>query len=193
MLPAPAAPIAARRSVLPGELSLSGFLALLAVVLVLVVVSLPRLRGIALQENEADARDTAAYLARALPRFDAGAEPPSVAEVLEVSEHPGGLTDAVLLEEGEILERHGYLFEVVRLPVEWTLASAALPWSTPSAARPPLAVRAWPRRHGSTGATAFVFTSAGGRFAHPNRPARWAGLEQRASFPDAGSGWRPVP
>jgi hypothetical protein len=192
MLAAPAAPPPARRT-LPGGLSPSGSLALVAVVLVLVVVSLPRLRGIALQENEADARDTAALLARALERFEAATQPPSVAEVLASSEHPAGLADAELLEEGRLLRRHGYLFEVVRLPIEWQVAGAALALGPCASAGSPLAVRAWPWCHGSTGATAFLFTGGGGRFAHANGPARWSGPEQPSAALEPCNGWRPIP
>ena len=105
-------------------LSLSGALSLLAVVAVLVVVSLPRLRGLALQENEVDARGTALMLARALrgiePRPD---RKPALRELLRRPELRG-LADVEVLAEGTLLRRHGYLFEVTCLSPAMTAPAA---------------------------------------------------------------------
>ncbi len=95
-----------------GALSLSGAISLFAIVAVLVVISLPRLRGLALQENEVDAQGTAQILARALPGLEAKAcRKPSLRELLR-SPELHGLGDAELLAGGSVMRRHGYLFEV---------------------------------------------------------------------------------
>src|SRR5262245_51531649 len=100
------------------SLSLSGALSLLAVVAVLIVVSVPRLRGLALQENEGDARGTAQALARALAALEARpSRPPRLADLLETGELRG-LGDVELLAGGRVLRRHGYLFEITCLSPE---------------------------------------------------------------------------
>src|SRR5688572_463239 len=76
-------------------LSFSGALSLAAVVLVLVVVSVPRLQDLARQENEADARVTAELLARALRTLPAASEP-SLRDLVRRPELSGGLSDAEL-------------------------------------------------------------------------------------------------
>jgi hypothetical protein len=98
-------------------LSASGTVSIGAIVSVLVFVSVPRLRGMALHENELDARATAQALARNLSAEEAhlcGA--PTIASLLRADELSRQLADVELLEGGRLLRRHGYVFEVVALP-----------------------------------------------------------------------------
>jgi len=191
MSPAPACspPVRLR----PG-LSPSGSFCLLAVIAVLVVVSLPRLRGIALQENEVDARATAALLAHEVARLSAEDGPPPIAELVRSSGLSLTLSDVELLEDGALLRRHGYLFQLVRLPLSLSFACATL---TPDTDPRPsgLAVRAWPWKHGATGSAAFLVTEAGAVYTHPNQPVRWEGVAGRETHVPGGcmSGWRPLP
>jgi hypothetical protein len=168
-----------------GGLSLSGALSLLAVAAVLVVVSLPRMRGLALAENEVDASATAQLLAAALSADEAAeGAPPSWREFLARPELAGVLSDGELVAEGTLLRRHGYLFELTRLAPGRSSAS--------SSARTELAVRAWPWAHGATGEATFLATAGGAHLVHPNESPCWQGLA--AAGVDLGSlaGWRPL-
>ena len=144
----------------PG-LTLSGGLSLAAVLAVVVVVSLPRLRSLAVQENEADARATAEILAGALEELPA-TRLPTLQELLQSSEL-ASLDDAELLAQGTLLRRHGYLFEVTRLTADGRPALGG-EGSGPAHAR---AVRAWPWAHGRTGVETFLVPVGG-----PPRDAR---------------------
>lgn len=170
-------------------LSLSGSLCLVAVAAVLVAVSLPRLRGIALQENEVDARAMALLLGLELGRLPAVGAPPAIEDLVQSSKEVRALADVELLEEGILLRRHGYLFELSRLPTSLWLAYAFL---TPAGDRSRVAVRAWPWKHGATGGAAFLVTGAGRIYVHPNSPPLWEGM--RARTPDVpDSGWLLLP
>jgi hypothetical protein len=183
---------ATERHRLPGGLSPSGALSLLAVVAVLIVVSVPRLRGIALQENEVDARATAQLLAGAL-RGEAPGAAPSLRELLQRDELSGALSDAELLASGRILRRHGYLFELTRLPLGLSLAASPLLFlrPEPAALGPMPAVRAWPWKRGSTGAASFLVTSAGATLVRSDLP--WEGPDDAGAAIDGVAGWQRVP
>jgi hypothetical protein len=144
--------------------------------LVVVLVSLPRLRRFALRENETDA----ARMLRVLW---------SEAETQGVRLHPGVLgalfgpgtglqnrsEDVELLDDGR-LRRHGYLFDVVE------------------DARGRTFIGAWPWEHGRTGLGAFSIDERGlvgcvneaGTFSGPARPPTCADLENAR-------GWRALP
>lgn len=177
-----------------GPISLSGAFSLLAVVAVLVVVSLPRLRGLALQENEVDAKSTARSLANALREL--GSSPARKPALRELLRRPGllGLGDSELLAGGQVMRRHGYLFEITCLPPTITAASApaALLGGEPAALCGLLAIRAWPWDHGTTGRVAFLVTQKGGTLAHPNSGAGWEGVEARGATLESLAGWRPA-
>lgn len=168
-----------------GGVSFSGALSLLAVAAVLVVVSLPRLRGLALAENEVDASATAQLLAVAL-RADEAANgaPPSWRELLARPELASVLSDGELVGAGTLLRHHGYLFELTRL---------ATGRSDAPGARTELAVRAWPWAHGATGEATFLATAGGTRLVHANESPCWQGLA--AAGADLGSlaDWRVLP
>jgi hypothetical protein len=177
-----------------GGLSLSGASSLVAVVAVLVVVSVPRLRRLALQENEADARTTSQLLARALnecKRRDAHL--PAMHELLHAPLLEGTLADAELLEHGTLLRRHGYLFEVTQLGPELALPDAVLAVlrgdGSPLADLP--AVRAWPWAYGDTGESAFLCTCTGASLKHANSPPKWEGLASAGAILDDPRGWSP--
>jgi len=176
-----------------GPISFSGALSLLAIAAVVLVVSVPRLRGIALLENEADAVGTAQLLARALQALDA--KPRSSPSMRELLRRPElrGLDDAELLAEGRVLRRHGYLFEVTCLSPAVTApaAPACILSGEPAALCGLLAIRAWPWEHGTTGLAAFLATQKGGRLVHPNTAPGWEGLGAAGATLVSPEGWRP--
>jgi len=187
-----ATPAPARR--LPGGLSPSGALSLLAILGVVVVVSLPRLRGIALQENEADARATAQLLAHELRLFadDARADVPELGELLRRSSLAPALSDVELVSGGSLLRRHGYVFEIVRMPAALQLCNA--PLLAPSAAPvADLGIRAWPWRCAATGVTTFLVSETGVAYAHPNEPPLWEGPHRPPPLADSLAGWAALP
>ncbi len=127
---------------------------LAAIVVAVTAVSLPRLRSLALRENELDA---AALIARLGERM--GKTPSATLESLV---GPGSalrreLEDAQWLEDSQQLRRHGYLF-----------ALQTGPGSAP-------VVLAWPWRHGQSGFAAFAWTSSSGVLGHPNRAGQFSG------------------
>ena len=185
---------------LPGGLTISGALSLLAVTAVLVVVSVPRLRDLAVAENEADARATAQLLAEAL-RGSAtssaearGDREPGLRELLRRPELTGALGDSELLEHGTLLRRRGYLFEITRLTPLLSLPStpASLLCGQSGGLHGMLAVRAWPWAEG-TGEASFLVTAEGATFVAPT-PCR-SSLGLGAAGADLGplEGWRRVP
>jgi hypothetical protein len=176
----------------PGGLSAAGFFSLVAVLAVLVVVSVPRLRGLAVRENEADARQTAELLVAALRRMEL--EPGEVPAMREVTRRPElarVLSDADLLAEGRLLRRHGYLFEVTCVNPPLSLAApAALLTGSGAELLQAIAVRAWPWAHGATGETAFLVTAGGARLRHANADAQWEGTSAAGTRLHDLSGWR---
>jgi hypothetical protein len=171
-------------------LSLSGALSLVAVLAVLLVVSVPRLHGIAVQENEADAKATAALLARALAP---GGPAPSLRELLRRKDLAGLGAVAEVLAQGKLLRRPGDQLEVTPLAPAGAAPGAPLGLlvNARGALAPVRAIRAWPWRHGATGRAAFLVTSGGALLAHPNT-AGSQGLEGAGRDLASLAGWRPV-
>lgn len=170
-------------------LSGPGAVSIAAVVTVLVFVSLPRLSGLARHENESEARATATYLARSLAARSAqpgGAA--SIADLVGDDAFARDLADSELLEGGRLLRRHGYLFELVRLPAE--SPGTALDPAAPAVEPAPRAIRAWPWRHGSTGGAALLATANGALYLHPNTPPLWEGPRPRQAWLADWDGWR---
>ena len=139
-----------------GGLSTADHLTLLAIGVVVLLVSLPRLRRFALRENELDAIQSLRVLAG-----DAAARPEVVASgglgaLLATSErHASRLSDLEVLDDGR-LRRHGYLLDAVESESgHWVL-------------------RAWPWEHGRTGLGAFVATAEGVRGTTTDQ-GRWSG------------------
>ncbi|MFN0007535.1 MAG: hypothetical protein ACKVXR_06460 [Planctomycetota bacterium] len=146
-------------------------LALIAIVVVL--VSLPRLRRFALRENETDAiamlRILAVDAIANREALDAG----GLSALLAASTgHRVRLEDVEVLDDGR-LRRHGYVFESVRDAED----------------RPVLL--AWPWDHGRTGVAAFAVEPGGPVLGLPNGDGRFTGL---ASPPrDMTDPWRVIP
>lgn len=181
---------------LPGGLSISGALSLLAVAAVLVVVSVPRLRDLAVAENEADARATAQLLAstlRASPK-SADGRGPSLRELLRRPELDGALEDSELLERGTLLRRRGYLFEVTRLAPVLSLPStpASLLCGESGGLHGMPAIRAWPWAHG-TGEASFLVTAAGATLVLPDSSPDALGLGAAGADLGPLEGWRRAP
>ena len=161
-------------------LSASGAVTLVAVVAVLFVISLPRLRSFARSENERDAFHTATLIAQELETGPEAPELPLLEEV--IADLLRRLPDSELLEAGHVLRRHGYVFQLRRLapppPPEGVVLAAE------ASTEPLLAVHAWPWRHGHTGFLTFVALADGRIFRHPNPDGRWSGPD-----PATASGW----
>ena len=182
---------------------------LFAIGLLLVIVSLPRLRVLAREDNQSDAFEIALTLYRALE-----ANPELVPELaagssldLLVARSPvlrKRLEDVELLDEGRRLRCHGYLFDVVRTDGFSNSTEADGPGGPGSSERAGssalLVVRAWPWHHERTGRAAYVVTPTGEILEHENHDGRFGG-EERApaadllSAPEGSAreaGWRSV-
>lgn len=156
-------------------------LTLVAVAALVVLVTLPRLRSIALRENELDAIRTLQLLAgelsdlRAPEALAAERAPRSVAGLLAGNPALARRLPDVDVLDGGRLRRHGYLFELV----------------TDRDGRPGL--RAWPCAHGATGLGAFLFAPGEGLLGNPNEAARFSGPERPPGLDLSDpSGWRSI-
>jgi hypothetical protein len=158
-------------------LSFADHMTLVLIGLVVVLVSLPRLRRFALRENETDA----ARMLRVLW---------TESEAQGVSLHPGILgalfgpgtglqnrsEDVEVLEDGR-LRRHGYLFDVVESPAgEANIA-------------------AWPWEYGRTGLGAFSISASRGVIANENASGLMSGPLRAPDGMElaAARGWRALP
>ena len=143
---------------------------LFAVAALLVLVSLPRLQAFARGENEDDAAGLMRRLGRGLAALTAGETVTDIEGLVQGAGIERGLDDFEWLEDGAVLRRHGYLFDVASDGGKVVL-------------------RAWPWSHGRTGRAAFVATGDE-LLRHENRDARWSGRE-RPPRQDTG-GWAAV-
>jgi hypothetical protein len=185
------------KSALPAAilgLSPGGFLSLAAVLAVLVVVSLPRLHGLALRENQGDARTTVEVLARALNELAPEERGLPLLEVARRTRVERTLRDAEWLEDGRVLRLHGYLFERCSLPATGVDSVEKVALSAGTGQEPlAAAVRAWPWSD-ATGQTVFVATTDGRVRAHDNEAATWGGLGSRPNLPaPLDPAWREAP
>lgn len=156
-----------------GAMRLSSAATLVAVGVVVLVVSLPRLRDFALRENEEDARLVVERLATILSGEVQAAERRNVEELVRtVPGFPRQFEDAEFLDGGARMRRHGYLFEV-------------------GAAADGTLVRAWPWQHRKTGFSAYAWTPEHRLVAHPNADGGWSGREAPPRMA-SGAGWRDV-
>lgn len=145
------------------------------------LVSLPRLRSIALAENELDAVRTLELLGRELERGSAaGLAPARIGALLA---EPGALRrrlgDLELFADGRFALRHGYLFELQNDPRAEPLLCA------------------WPLQRGSTGRAAFLWRPGEGVSLHSNPDGAgrtaWSGLERPPTLhPASAAEWRRV-
>lgn len=150
-------------------------LTLAAIGVVVVVVTLPVLRGFGLRENELDALRMLRALA-AEPASAAVNRPSSLAELAA-----GDLVLRKRLEDLETLpdgrlRRHGYIFDVLLLaPGEPML-------------------RAWPWEHARTGRGAFVWTPSRGLLGYRNVDGRFSGARAAPEPEDVDAGgWVSMP
>jgi len=158
-------------------LSLVDAATLLLIGVVVVLVSLPRLRRFAIRENETDAVSMLRVLAAdALASGEAIAAGELSGLLAASSEHRVRLEDVEVLEDGR-LRRHGYVFEAVR----------------GTDGRPVLL--AWPWEHGRTGLGAFAVEPGGPVLGLTNEDGRISGPENPPPLPPRGprAPWRAVP
>jgi len=139
---------------------------ILGILLLVVLVTLPHLRSLAIHENEIDALRTLGVLGG--EAFAAESAPP--ARLGELFTPESGLerrlADTHVLEDGRLLLRYGYLFELVE-------------------GQDGRGVRAWPVEHGRTGHGAFWLDADRGLHGSSNREARWSGVERPPTPADA--------
>lgn len=170
---------AARLGVVLERIPSADRLTIASLLLVVAVVSIPLLRTHALRQNELDALRTLAALSAPLHgTAQAGPRPATLGQLL--AGHPGllrRLSDAELLDEGRLLRRHGYLFDLA-------------PAHGPGKAAEPV-LRAWPWSYGRTGLGAFLLERPGEVLGHPNRGSSWSGLAAPPRpIPGRLEGWR---
>jgi hypothetical protein len=151
-------------------------LALIA--LVVVLVSLPRLRRFALRENETDAIRMLRVLSDdALGNGEALASGNLAALLASSADHHVRLEDVEVLDGGR-LRRHGYVFAGLE----------------PVAGR--FVLIAWPWEHGRTGLGAFAIEPGGEPLGLPNSDGRFSGPGSPPPPPPPSPGeddaWRPV-
>ncbi|MCZ6597903.1 MAG: hypothetical protein O7B99_09715 [Planctomycetota bacterium] len=130
------------------------------------MVSLPRLQAFARGENEDDAVRLMRRLGRGLAALTAGETMTNIEALVQSAAIQRGLDDFEWLEDGAVLRRHGYLFDVAS-----------------DGGR--VVLRAWPWSHGRTGRAAFV-ARGDELLRHENRDARWSGRERPPSSGDGG-------
>ncbi len=174
--------------------SLNGLVTLLAIAAVLVTVSVPRLRGFALQANERDALATSRLLARALQRVELGPDA-SIRQLVEEAQLGRLLDDAEYLQAGSLLRRHGYLFRLTQAPPPLHLTGSGRTVLAGEAPDPACVILAWPWDSGRTGGSALAVFPAGPALGCANEGGRWSGPEL-GSLLDRGRGWddwRPIP
>jgi hypothetical protein len=163
------------------RLPFADYLTILAIVAVVVVVTIPRLRGFAVRENETDAIHMLRALAMQPARSGHDQDVNDLAHA--VARDPAmlhRLEDVECLEDGS-LRRHGYLFDM-------TMLRQGEPM-----------LRAWPWNHGQTGNDAFVWTPQRGLLWHANADGRFSGPGYAPGAADidtrslAASGWARIP
>jgi hypothetical protein len=131
-------------------LSAVDYLTLFLIGLVVVLVSLPRLRRFALRENELDAIALLEDLGHDMAEFGEGLPAGGIVALLATNpRHEDRFEDLEVLPGG-VLRRHGYLFDAQESrPGRWVL-------------------RAWPWGYGHTGLGSFVFSPAEGLIGNEN-------------------------
>lgn len=154
-------------------LSLADTATLALIAIVVVLVSLPRLRRFALRENETDAIAMLRILAvDAIANREALLAGGLSALLATSTGHRVRLEDIEVLDDGR-LRRHGYVFESV----------------CDAEGRPVLI--AWPWDHGRTGVAAFAVEPGGPVFGLPNGDGRFSGLSSPPR--DKTDPWRLIP
>lgn len=156
-----------------GRMRALDVLTLCAVAVVVLLVSLPRLQDLAVRENEGDARWLTERLGEIGGRLEGA--PQDIRGLLEAQPTLTRLLDdAEYLEDGRLLRRHGYLFEV---------AGGAGTGCGLSA------VRAWPWRYERTGRQAYLWRCGEPLRANANAHGRWSGPQRPPEFAALADGW----
>lgn len=142
-----------------------------AIVLVVVLVSIPQLRGFALRENELDAMRTLRLIAAQPAPADVTAGRYDLAYLVgRDAALRRRLEDVEYLSDGRV-RRHGYLFDIASMrPGEPML-------------------RAWPWSHGTTGRNAFVWTPERGLLGFANQDGVFAGPNGAPEGDDVDEEW----
>jgi hypothetical protein len=165
-------------------------LTLVAVVVVVVLISIPRLAEFARRENREDAQRLSRRLFQLLEASGEWSHaPPNIQALLESAPLAARrqLDDLEFLQGGELLRRHGYLFELVQV---------RSPESEPADPPALIAVRSWPWIYGQTGLPAYLALSSTAVFEHANPAPHWSGPDLRPPLPPATpqglaeNGWR---
>ena len=153
-----------------GRLSAIDHLTLFLIGLVVVLVSLPRLRRFALRENELDAIALLADLGQDMSEFGEGLGAGGIGALLAANpRHEDRFEDLEVLPGG-LLRRHGYLFDAEEVrPGRWVL-------------------RGWPWGYGHTGLGSFVFSPTEGLIGNENASAASDGPGRPPSTDEAHSG-----
>ena len=158
-----------------GGLATIDYLTLFLIGLVVVLVSLPRLRRFALRENELDAIALLQDLGADMAEFGQGLPAGGIAGLLAANpRHENRFEDLEVLPDGA-LRRHGYLFDAQEThPGQWVL-------------------RGWPWEHGHTGLGAFVYSPALGLLGNENASGACDGPNRPPDPPErsgSDSTWR---
>lgn len=176
--------------------SLLSIVSLVAIVSVVVMVSLSRLRGFVVHENEQDALSAVRLLGEELVALgDPAPDAPSIESLFRSARLERRLPDASFLGDGRLMQCHGYYFELVRIegaPVPRPApgeVQAAAPGRTSGGSGGRVVVRAWPCVPGQTGTALLIATEAGLVLGHPNREHRWGGRGRPPALPGPGGDW----
>ena len=173
-----------------GRLKSLDWALLIGIVAVVVIVSLPRLSAFARGENETDARQLLRRFAELLGDEDVLASPPrDVHELFERLPRASRrqFQDQVVLEDGRVILRHGYCFELLRL--------AAFEGDP----RGVFAVRAWPERCAAPDAPCYVAFARAPLLCNVALDPQPCGLDRPAEVATphvaelAARGWNPLP
>jgi hypothetical protein len=144
---------------------------LAAVGVVVLLVSLLRLRDFAVRENETDARSLVERLGRLAERHtDASGATSIAALIASDASMSRQLDDAEFLSDGALLRRHGYLFEC-------------------GARDGRTLVRAWPWRYSETGLGVFAWSREHHLVGHRNDAGQWDGPDDPPAM-EALDEWR---
>jgi hypothetical protein len=154
-----------------GALRIADVGVLVVVGLVVLLVSLPRLRDFALRENETDAANLVTRIGRLCDGSVQAAERSNLHDLLAKDPQLGKrLDDAEYLDGGRVLRRHGYLFTL-------------LPGTS---AR----VLAWPWEHSRTGHAAFAWSGEQHLVGNPNVDGAYSGMNAPARVDANDPQWR---
>ena len=165
-----------------------------AIVSVLILVSVSRLRGFLLHENEQDALGAVRMVTESLLESEPGT---TIADLVRGNDLERRLPDAVFRQGDAVMESHGYFFEIVTLAPTAQPPARGFVRSVQAAPMEQQVVRAWPCIPGETGTTILIGLEDGTFLGHPNEGGHWGGLAAPPPLPAtradwADSGWRYV-